>query len=52
MRETQVGIRTLSGILEQVAFDGVVVLGHKGGVLTPGCHAQEFLQQADVGLLI
>ncbi len=39
------GIRTLSGILEQVAFDGAVVLSHKGGVLTSGCHAQEFLQQ-------
>jgi hypothetical protein len=47
-----VGIRTLSGILEHLAFDGVMVLGHERGVLTSGCHAQEFLQQVDVGLLI
>ena len=35
----------LSGILEHIACDGVVVLSHKDGVLKSSCHAQEFLQQ-------
>ena len=38
------------GILEHIAFDGVMVLGHKGGVLTACCFRQHELEQASRAL--